>query len=596
MKKVRYGIFAYILIFTFLLSACAAPTPVVIVVTATSLPPTAVPPTDASAAVQPSPAPALVSVPVSGPKSGTTMKWIDGSTLAYVPPGEFTMGNAGFDAPVRSVTLDGYWMYQTNVTNRMFAQCVAVGACTAPAQELGGPVYSNPEYANHPVIGVTWDQAQAYCTWSQGQLPTEAQWEKAARGPSRNAYPWGNEKPACDLLNLGYCTGRTTEVNAFPSGVSAYGLFDMAGNIFEWVSDWYAQDYYKNAPTTNPTGPDSGQYRSIRGSSFETDFNQAESALRHFGAQAYHHYDLGFRCAIPQPKQFAPFCQLAAFVPTGVIVSNGCQLPVTNVAGQYCSAGNGYATVSLPADAVYEPSKKLKCEEAVVDGQRLLTCLGPKLKETTNEVTVCNPTCSNSPSITGAVPTCGPGYTLDPSTSQCNYSPIIGQVGVAGCPVGYTLADNGGQKTCVVGKDANGQCPSGLYFDDLAQRCVAPDGSLAPVGLDNPGLASKSYAGCATGYAYSDTFQCCQAVSGGTYPGCSPGTTYNKDLGACSPGAIRLAGPGCVTLDVTTLQCSQPVDTCAPIQNETRCIHNPACQWHEAPRSNPSASYCAIRK
>jgi hypothetical protein len=109
-------------------------------------------------------------------------------------------------------------------------------------------------------------------------------------------------------------------------------------------------------------------------------------------------------------------------------------------------------------------------------------------------------------------------------------------------------------------------------------------------------LASQSYAGCAAGFSYNDTFQCCQAVSGGTYPGCSPGTTFNKDLGACSPGKIKLAGPGCVTLDVTTFKCSQPVDTCAPIQNETRCIHNPFCVWHEGPRSKPEESYCALRK
>ena len=151
-----------------------------------------------------------------------------------------------------NVALDGFWMYQTKVTNRMFAQCVAVGACSAPTEEIGGPVYSNPEYANHPVVGVTWDQSQAYCAWSQGQLPTEAQWEKAARGTDGNAYPWGNDKPACDLLNLGYCSGRTSEVDAFSSGVSPYGLYDMAGNVFEWVSDWYGEAYYSQCADHKP--------------------------------------------------------------------------------------------------------------------------------------------------------------------------------------------------------------------------------------------------------------------------------------------------------------------------------------------------------
>jgi hypothetical protein len=161
---------------------------------------------------------------------------------------------------------------------------------------------------------------------------------------------------------------------------------------------------------------------------------------------------------------------------------------------------------------------------------------------------------------------------------------------VAGCPVGYVLSDRGGQQSCVIGTNANGQCPDGLYFDNLAGRCVPPTGSVeAPYGIDNSSLAAQSYSGCATGFSYSETFQCCQAVSGGTYPGCSPGSTFNTDLGACSPGQVRLAGPGCVTLDVTTLQCSQPVDTCAPIKDETRCIRNPFCLWNE------KAGTCDVR-
>jgi formylglycine-generating enzyme required for sulfatase activity len=582
MKNVRYA-FMWGLILTFLLSACGSPTPVVLVVTATPLPPTEAP----TAA----PTSTLVPVAVSGPQSGTTMTWIDGSTLAYIPSSEFTMGNGGFDTPVHPVTVDGFWMYKTKVTNRMYAQCVTVGSCSAPNEELGGQVYSNPQYANYPVVGVSWDQAQAYCNWTQGQLPTEAQWEKAARGTQGNVYPWGNDKPACDLLNLGYCTGATSEVDAFPSGASPFGLYDMAGNVFEWVRDWYDQTYYNSSPSTNPTGPESGQYRVVRGSSFETDLDQAESSMRHYLSPSNHRRDTGFRCVIETPQLTAPYCQLSAYIPTGVIVANGCELPNTKVAGQYCAAGNSFATVNLPADAVYETSKKLKCTEAVVDGQRILTCLGPESQESTNEVTVCNPTCSNSPDITGAVPTCDPGYTLDAASGLCNYSPINGQVSVAGCPKGYTLVDNGGQQSCVVGMSANNQCPIGMYFDSLAGRCVAPNGMTnAPFGIDNSALAASSYVGCAAGYSYNDTFQCCQAVNGGTYPGCPPGTAFNKDLGACSPNNLRLAGPGCVTLDLTTLKCSEPVDTCAPITDETRCIHNPVCHWNE------KAGTCDIRE
>jgi formylglycine-generating enzyme required for sulfatase activity len=574
MKTARPMIF--ILLMTFILSACGAtPTPLVVVVTATLPPPTEVPATEAP--------PTIAPVALAGPQSGEKMKWIDGSTLIHVPGSEFTMGDGSVVAPEHNVSLDAYWIQQTKVTNRMFAQCVTVGSCTAPTQEIGGPVYSNPEFANHPVVGVTWDQAQTYCAWAQGRLPTEAEWEKAARGVNGNIYPWGIDQPACDIANFGFCTGRTSEVDAFEAGASTYGLYDMAGNVFEWVGDWYSETYYGDGPTVNPAGPETGQYRSIRGSSFESDLDQVSSAIRHFGAEGYHSRDVGFRCAVSQPQPVAPYCQLAAFIPNGVIVSNGCELPIAGVAGQYCSNGNGLATVDIPQGAIYEVSDKLDCEEAVVDGQRVLTCVGPRTVETTNPITVCNPTCSSSPEVTGATPTCDPGYALDPVTGACTYAPIVGQVSVSGCPVGYVTVDRGGQQTCVIGKDANGQCPAGLYFDTLAGACVPPNGvSQAPYGIDDPLAAAQYYAGCAAGYAYNDTFQCCQAVAGGTYPGCGPGSTFNTDLGACSPGEIKLSGPGCVTVDVTTLQCSQPVDVCSRIASEARCIQNAyACKWVE---------------
>ncbi|WP_345300133.1 SUMF1/EgtB/PvdO family nonheme iron enzyme [Candidatus Villigracilis affinis] len=130
MKKARYVFWVYGLILTIILSACGSPTPVVVVVTATSLPPT-------EGVIEPTAT--LVPVNLSGPQSGDKVRWIDGSNLIYIPPGEFVMGNGGFDAPVRNVTLDGFWIYQTKVTNRMFTQCVAVGSCTAPTEELGGP-------------------------------------------------------------------------------------------------------------------------------------------------------------------------------------------------------------------------------------------------------------------------------------------------------------------------------------------------------------------------------------------------------------------------------------------------------------------------
>jgi formylglycine-generating enzyme required for sulfatase activity len=414
MKKVRYGLFAFTLMFVFLVSSCGTPTPLVIVVTATSLPPTEAPAVEPTATLAP--------VALAGPQAGTKMKWMDGSSLAYVPLSEFIMGNDDFNAPVHKVTLDGYWIYTTKVTNRMYAQCVAVGACTSPTQELGGAVYSNPEFANHPVVGVTWDQSQAYCSWSQGQLPTEAQWEKAAHGENGNPFPWGSDDPACDILSFAYCNASTSEVNAFKDGLSPYGLYDMAGNVFEWVSDWYGESYYKDSAIVNPTGPESGEYRVIRGSSFESYPDQINLGIRHFNAGSNHRRDVGFRCVVPDPQPVAPFCQLAAFIPTGVVSTEDCQLPAAEIASTYCFTGNGYATIDIPPGSVYESGKDLACLEAVVDGKRRLTCMGPRSKESTNEITVCNPSCSNSPDMTGAAPTCDPGYTLDAANSACNYT------------------------------------------------------------------------------------------------------------------------------------------------------------------------------
>lgn len=576
MKNNRYVIFIYTLLLTFLLSACGAqPTPLVIVVTATPPPPTEAPTVE--------PTPTFVPVTLSGPQSGSTMKWVDGSTLIYIPPGDFTMGD-GINEFAHNVTLDGYWIQETKVTNRMYEQCVKVGSCTPPSDELGGSIFGNPGYTNHPVIGVSWDQAQAYCAWTQGALPTEAQWEKAARGVNEDIYPWGDAKPACNLLNFGYCVGRTTDVDAFPKGISSYGLFDMAGNVFEWVSDWYNQNYYSKSPSANPTGPQSGEYRVIRGSSFETSSNQISSTIRRFNEQGDSGRDIGFRCAVTQPQPIAPYCQLQAFVPNGPIVSNGYTLPEGVVTSQYCSAGDGYANVQLSFGSVYEVRGSLmQCNELIENGNRQLICRGPRGIESTSEITVCNSSNTNTQTTAGVTPVCDSGYTLDPATGACTYTPILSQAGTVGCPVGYILKERGGQQVCVVGKDANESCPAGLYFDELAGMCVPPNGEAsAPYGIDNVSLASQIYAGCAAGYSYNENFQCCQATTGGTYPGCAPGYTFSTELGACTPSEVQFGSEGCITVRVNTLKCSTVTDKlCAPIDSESRCVAEYSCQWNE---------------
>lgn len=545
--------------------------------------PTAQPATSAPipTAVPPSAAPALVPIALAGPGAGTTMTWLDGSTLVYIPAGAFTMGMGIItDAPVKNVSLDSYWITQTDITNRMYAQCVATGSCAAPAQEVGTPVYSNPDYVDYPVVGVTWDMASNYCRWIQGQLPTEAQWEKAARGPNGNIYPWGNDTPSCDLANLSGCLGHTSAVDNYPGGKSTYGLLDMVGNVLQWVNDYYGASYYDSAPSSNPTGPASGDMRVIRGSGFETDPGQAYSALRHPAANSYHSRDLGFRCVVNQPKALAPLCQTSSYIPTGTQqTQSACQQPVAQVQGTYCQALNSYVTVSLPQGAIYQMSSPdFSCTDDVVNGQRILSCNGPM--SSSAKVTICNASCGSAPSTTGGGPACDPGYTRDPSSGACVYSPISGHPGVTGCPQGYKLVTLGGTQACVISTNQNGQCPTGLYLDSQYGACAPASGqAYAPYGVDNADLAGQTYQGCAAGYTYSSTYQCCQANTASSYPGCPVGYSYDANQKTCTTGQTQLSGPGCVTLQLETQQCGPKVDACAVYLFEPLCIRS-GCHWN----------------
>lgn len=579
MKNFRYIIFALTLLVPLVLSACGAtPTPetIVVVVTATDAPPTEAPTTE--------PTPELAPVAVAGPQSGEVMKWLDGSTLLYIPAGDFVMGD-GTNAFVHTVTLDGYWLQQTPVTNRMYEQCVRSGACAAPNQELGGG-YGNPQFASHPVVGVNWDQAEAYCTWIQGNLPTEAQWEKAARGTGENLYPWGEARPSCDLVNFAGCNGSTTTVTSHDAGQSPYGLLEMAGNVFEWVHDWYDVNYYSQSPAANPTGPESGQYRVVRSSSFETVAEQLASAIRRFNEQGDSGRDLGFRCAVNDPQPFAPYCQTAAYVPSGdVTAPDACALPESAPVSQYCFQGDGYAVVQISFNSVWdERGTRLQCEERIEGGLRTLVCKGPRGIESTNEVVVCNTACTNQPDLSTASPICPSGYTLDRATGTCSYTPILAQPGPGGCPLGYVTMDRGGQQVCAVAPDAGGACPLGLYFDEQAGFCVPPNGETrAPFGIDNATLAAQTYAGCAAGYTYNENFQCCQAGAGGAYPTCAPGSAFDDSINACAPLVTEdLGGDGCIVVRVNTLKCVTLEDkVCARIESEAQCVAELTCRWNE---------------
>jgi len=237
--------------------------------------------------------------------------------------------------PVHTVNLDLFWIDQTDVTNAQFEVFINDSGHKTDAEKQGkGYVYNIPGpdwdltlgadwkhpqgpksnlngLEKHPVVQVSWNDADAYCKWAGRRLPTEAEWEKAARGSDERIYPWGNQKPAGNLLNFadknvgenwsdnsiddGY--RFTSPVGNYPAGASPYGALDMAGNVEQWVADWYSSTYYNNSPDKNPTGPESGQERVERGGSWNGNDNVTRSAQREEGVPANSSSTVGFRCA-----------------------------------------------------------------------------------------------------------------------------------------------------------------------------------------------------------------------------------------------------------------------------------------------------------
>lgn len=234
---------------------------------------------------------------------------VDGMPLCYIPAGESWVGSGEWDhefnpdeTPEHKVYLDAFWMYKTEVTNAMYAQCVNAGFCDQPCSIETNPRFRDPRYANYPVVYVTWQDAMDYCTWVGGRLPTEAEWEKAARGLGKAKYPWQEGYPSAQNVNAANTVGDTTPAGSYPLSASPFGLSDMAGNVREWVYDWYDADYYTFSSAQNPLGPTSGTDKVLKGGSYYDTYEHTRIADRLHHSPSSAGINRGFRCVISSSK------------------------------------------------------------------------------------------------------------------------------------------------------------------------------------------------------------------------------------------------------------------------------------------------------
>jgi formylglycine-generating enzyme required for sulfatase activity len=488
MKPMRLMFCVSIVLMT-LLAACvpaSTPTPVIIVPAATAVPGTAT-------SVPPAATSTTAPVDLAGPpmQVGSTYLYFDGALLVAVPGGPFTMGHGGSDNPEHTVTLSDFWIYSTKITNREFQQCVAVAKCTSP-DPSDNQAYNDPARQSDPVVGVNWAQSEAYCEYANGHLPTEAQWEKAARGPNGNIYPWGNNAPGADLLNYNNNIGRTTSVINYPKGKSYYDALDLEGNAYEWVYDWYDPLYYKTSPAQDPLGPDAGVggQRSVRSAGYKSDNDQVASSTRFFKLSTDHARDLGFRCVVKNPTFFAPFCQ--AMVVYGM-----------NASGSSSSGGSNNKC----------PDPSIIHTEDCGIGNTQVNNIHLQAK---------SPTQINSVSGGGS---CNPPLT-DPSDTAGHQ-----------CPLGITITITATCNISASTADAV-SCPSGFTMSGDDTTCNAQG---------EPGQ-------CPTGSAYDSAHMCCTALPGGSASQCSAG--FHEYQGACVPDSSGLYNPNPQSYTTTSgLQC-----------------------------------------
>ncbi|MBA4385069.1 MAG: hypothetical protein C0410_10065, partial [Anaerolinea sp.] len=467
-----------------------------------------------------------------------------------------------------------------------------------PTQEQDIPYwYENLYDANHPVVGVSWFQAREYCTSIQSRLPTEAEWEAAARGVGAKIYPWGGNKPNCDYSNFKGCRepAEPYEVGSLTYGASDFKAFDMVGNVFEWVGDWYAEEYYASSPSANPTGPMSGTKRVYRGGSYKSAKDEISSILRFAQEPEKQTSDLGFRCVLsgdPSTESALKIgqpCKVMAMNNPIKTQSTSTPFPCSSasVTG-YCQLISGKASYGVDINqagclgnvlhSMTANSQPLSCEiTQLTNGGNRYTCTFPGMAQGIKvNVSYCH--AINAPNVTQTCPT---GYQLDQNSKFCESA--YPKLPEPPCPNDFLDVPPYG---CLPLNDPiMGGCLIGYYSieSNLSSACMPLNNCMLS---NSPETCVNTP--CEKDLNFNTTKGCCDSP---VLPknNCPTNLLYNSDQNICIgsqllPNDCTIAEiiiPYCPTLTPTASPTSKPQSlTCSDIKDPTVCLNN-GCDWLE---------------
>ena len=510
--------------------------------------------------------------------------------LVLVPEGPFLQGSDpsdpdadGDEMVTHPVVLDEFKIFGTEVTNAEYQECVNAGECEPP-QDAGEPDshYGDPDYAKHPVVYVNWYQASAFCEFADdGRLPTEAEWEKAARGTEEWPYPWGFEAPDCERTNSIFCEdGLTHPVGTHPMGDTLLGVKDMAGNVMEWTLDYYHPEYYLNVAYVNPTGPRSGKLISVRGGSFDSGSPDLRTTARMGLLPDEANEFLGFRC-VPQGITRTPFC-LTNYVPSCIPRKPGGDDDDSSTTINYCDPEVSILSLSCPKNGIIQVTVETGLPSAhgfslSVNG---VNCNCTPFPENPSRLN-CSCTYVGDSNVYADFEVCKEGggsqqifnELFSPELVSLAFSGSADQqVGLQGpytrsavtlggggtdyfCEKGYEYIDG----LCVKIPNGSG-CPEGTHQTETPYGggCAPDEGGQCPndwTYVEYKGTCEPNEGSCPAGYAFDTQINCCAPIDPNnpcgdegyydyftneclpkTDDGCKEGEALNKD--GCGPDLI----------------------------------------------------------